>query len=378
MRRWAGGEAYEAEQRRLRELDTGAVQTDGGSQMYSGRPAVGVASERAAEGEHAPESGSGHDDGDQDAGADCSDGGDGREAPDQDIIDRVIVGLCAAHMEGGTQRAHDTLHVGDAIMEEEVGLHTDHQGSDTGARRCPVMEGGVHVHEEARLSPSWDAAGDMSLALIVRPRSSFYADDDHPGRRLDKRLGEGQGIFARGSSAGANVGDEGVADVGRSSVHTTTRILGLSNRQTRRQVVFPAPGAVEDRRRGLPYTSGEEGDLRIPAGVRRYGSISGLEAQIAAERQHLDELVQEQDRVAESETHGDEADTETESIDVVARRYRARRAAAVAAAPAAAGDPHTEPRHIERAAHGGGQSAPSGSRLGAARHGTRGRRSRRS
>ncbi|GBG79071.1 hypothetical protein CBR_g28786 [Chara braunii] len=45
---------------------------------------------------------------------------------------------------------------------------------------------------------------------------------------------------------------------------------------------FPGPGAVDDIRRGLPYTSGEEGDLYMPAGARRHGSLSALDAQIAA------------------------------------------------------------------------------------------------
>ncbi|GBG69534.1 hypothetical protein CBR_g4369 [Chara braunii] len=199
MPRWEGREAYESEQRRLRELETAAVRPGGGSPMESGGPTVGVAtlaSDHAVEGEHAPDNGGGTDgrpigdDGDQNTGDDRSDVGDEGEAADiGGFIDRVIVGICAGDMEGGTPGAHGTSQVGDVAMEE-AGLCTDRQGSDTGAGYSPVIEGVVGVDEEAQLSPTRDAAGDMSLALIVRPPSAFYADEGDRGRRLDERLGE--------------------------------------------------------------------------------------------------------------------------------------------------------------------------------------------
>ncbi|GBG81357.1 hypothetical protein CBR_g32030 [Chara braunii] len=197
--RWEGREAYESEQRRLRELETGAVRPGRGSQMESGGSVVGLAtlaSYRAVEGEHAPKSGGGTDGrpigdgGDQDAGDDSSDAGDEGEAADVGgFIDRVIVGLCAGDMEGGTPGAHGTSQVGDVVMEE-AGLRTDRQGSDTGAGHSPVMEGVVGVDEEAQLSPMRDTAGDMSLALIVRPPSFFYADEGNTGCQLDERMGK--------------------------------------------------------------------------------------------------------------------------------------------------------------------------------------------
>ncbi|GBG82702.1 hypothetical protein CBR_g36232 [Chara braunii] len=163
--------------------------------MDSGGPTVGVRSDSVVEGERGPESGGGTgggphgDDGNHDVGVHSSDDDDGGEARHQDIIDRVIVGLCAADMKGGMSGARGTSQMGDAVMEE-AGLCTDCQGSDASAGRSPVMEGGPHIDQEARSSPSEDAAGDMSLALIVRSPSAFYADEGRIGGRLDERLGE--------------------------------------------------------------------------------------------------------------------------------------------------------------------------------------------
>ncbi|GBG84512.1 hypothetical protein CBR_g38794 [Chara braunii] len=121
------------------------------------------------------------DDGDENAGLDSSDFGNIGEAPDKDTIDRVIVGVCTTDVEGGLQGVHDTSQMGDVVMEEEAGLRTDRERSDSGAIRSFVMKVGVHAREEARSAPPQDVEGDMSLVLIVRPPSTFYADDDHTG-----------------------------------------------------------------------------------------------------------------------------------------------------------------------------------------------------
>ncbi|GBG75040.1 hypothetical protein CBR_g19553 [Chara braunii] len=168
--------------------------------MPSGGPPVGVptgASDRAVEGEHAPEREGDSDgrpvgdDSDQDARDDSSDATHEGEATDVGgFIDRVIVGLCAGDMEGGTPGGHGTSQGGDAVMDEEPGLHTDRQGSDSGAGHSPVMEGVVDVDDEARLSLTQDVAGDMSLKLVVRTPLPVHADEGDRGRRFNERLGE--------------------------------------------------------------------------------------------------------------------------------------------------------------------------------------------
>ncbi|GBG67029.1 hypothetical protein CBR_g78808 [Chara braunii] len=302
----------------------GAEEAD--RRMVSGGPPVGVptgVSDRGVEGKHAPEREGGSDgqpvgdDDDQDVRDDSSDAGDDGEAANVGgFVNKVIVGLCAGDMEGGTPGGHGTLQGGDAVMEEESGLHT-------GVRAARVVQ---------------DTVLSWRVLSALTTRHGY---------------------------------------VGRPSVHTAARILGLSDRQTRRRV-FPAPGVVEDIRRGLPYTSGEEGDLYMPAGARRHPSISGLDAQIAADQRRFDELVRERDRLAETEAHGDDVDTKTEPIDVTVQRDRARRAATAAAAATTIGDPRIETPRGERATHGRGQSAPPVTKSGTPHHGTGRRRNGRS
>ncbi|GBG84123.1 hypothetical protein CBR_g37998 [Chara braunii] len=156
--------------------------------MDSGGPPVGVQSDRGVVGD--TEGRLHGDDGAEDAGVDSSQDGDGREVTGEDTIERVIVGLCAADVEGGLQGVHGTSQMGDVVVEEEAGFCTDRERNDSGAGHSPVMEGGVHVREEAWSSPPRDVEGDMSLALIVRPPSAFYADEGHTGCRMDERPGE--------------------------------------------------------------------------------------------------------------------------------------------------------------------------------------------
>ncbi|GBG74165.1 hypothetical protein CBR_g17878 [Chara braunii] len=313
MPRWEGREAYKAEQRRLRDLETGGARASGG-------PTLGVHIDSGVAGECGPESvggtgGQPHgDDVDRGEDSDSPNDGDRGEAAKEDLVERVIVGLRTTDMEGGMPGGRDTSLMGDVVMAEEVGLHTDRQGSDTRAGRSPVMEEGVDADEEAQSSPpriqretcpscSFDVRGDEAATVF----GGGSTRDMHPPRppsvhssplykssgsraaisvasashgasgdgwssykrvtdRLRRDCERGQGFFARGSTAGADVGDASIADLRRPSVHTAARILGLPERQTRRLEVFPTPGAVDDRRRGLPYTSGKQGrDVTDPS-----------------------------------------------------------------------------------------------------------------
>ncbi|GBG91705.1 hypothetical protein CBR_g53519 [Chara braunii] len=106
------------------------------------------------------------DDNDRGTDSDSSDGGDRGEAAEENIVERVIIGVRMADMEGGMSGGRDTSLMGDAVMAEEVGLSTYCRGSDTDAGHSPVMEVGVDADKEARSSPLRDIAGDMPLTLL--------------------------------------------------------------------------------------------------------------------------------------------------------------------------------------------------------------------
>ncbi|GBG85218.1 hypothetical protein CBR_g39784 [Chara braunii] len=273
---------------------------------------------------------------------------------------------------------HTVVISADVVVEEEAGLRTDRAVGESFPRHSPVMEGEVHIGDEDQLSPPRDVEGDISLALIVRPPSTFYTDDGITGCRMDDRPG---------GSTTTVLDPEELERTKMEDPYNHTSRRSDPRRPTDGFVSpprwFSRPQArlmidVED----CLCTSGEEGDLHVPAGARRHGSLSGLDNQIAAERQRLDDLVRERDGLAETEGHRDEADTATKPIDVVGQRERARRAAAAAAARAATtasvGHPDDAPRHEERVTRRRGESAPFASGSDASHHETRARRSGRS
>ncbi|GBG76349.1 hypothetical protein CBR_g22096 [Chara braunii] len=184
---------------------------------------------------------------------------------------------------------------------------------------------------------------------------------------LRRDYDRGQGLFAHGPSREGGPAS-GASDVGRPSVHTTGRILGLDRLRTRTTEpgdVHLARSAMEDRRQGLPYTSGED-DLHMPQGSRRHGSINDIDAEIAVEERRLAELIRERERRSETKAQAEEADTETEPIKKAVRRERHRRAAAAAGS-------HLAPVGRDRAPQGRGQSGQRGAwpgRGSGARHGT--------
>ncbi|GBG71795.1 hypothetical protein CBR_g9204 [Chara braunii] len=181
----------------------------------------------------------------------------------------------------------------------------------------------------------------------------------------------GRGLFARGPS-GEGDPAAGASEVGRPSVHTAGHILGLDRvetRRTERLEVYPARSAIDDRRQGLPYTSGEE-DLHMPQGSRRHGSIRDLDAEIAADQQRLADLIPERERRLETEAQAEEADTEIEPIDTTMRRERHRRVASAAGS-------HLAPVGREGAPHDRGRGGRRGALAGrgsATRHSTHTRR----
>ncbi|GBG74168.1 hypothetical protein CBR_g17882 [Chara braunii] len=408
MPRWAGREAYEAEQRRQRELETigagspssvGPLPTSDTMQApsHAGRVGADTCGLDAGDGGLADVRYEGGDVGGletvgADSRAESSDDGEECEAAEA-IVHGVVVGICAAGTDGGIHGGEEEMGDEGSVPLDDDATQIEEEGATVHAgRNAPSVrdgETGGHVEEDR-------AAVDMSLAIIVRPplvRDVETGGHVHSGRPVSfsaggysgemprwdggepgectptplrpeqlERLGtedpfpftsgqssppawapvtprrvtdslrrdydRGQGLFARGPS-GEGGPAAGANEAGRPSVHTAGRILGLDRvgtRRTERMVQHSTRSAMEDRRQGVSYTSGED-DLHMPQGSRHHGSSIDLDLQIAAEEQWLAELIRERERRSETEAQAEEADTETEPIETAACRERHRRAA---------------------------------------------------
>ncbi|GBG77853.1 hypothetical protein CBR_g25784 [Chara braunii] len=329
--------------------------------------------------------------------------------PQEELVDEGSVPLPQEELvdEGSVLLSQEELDEGDlALPEEELvdegsvplegsvpfeafvdgATEDDEEGVAVDAgHSAPFAQDGVtggHVEEEG-------AAIDMSLAIIVRPPTINRPNLAHDKptnlggilggwsscRRvtdiLRRDYDRGRGLFARGP-LGEGDPAAGASKAGRPSVHTGGRILGLDRvetRRTKRLEVYLARSAIDDRRQGLLYTSGEE-DLHMPQGSRHHGSIRDLDAEVAADQQRLADLIRERERRSETEAQAEEADTKTEPIDTAMRTERHRRVASAAGSHLA---------HVGRqgAPRSRGQSGQRGALVGrgsAARHSTHTRR----
>ncbi|GBG66853.1 hypothetical protein CBR_g70730 [Chara braunii] len=369
MPRWEGREAYEAERPRKRELETigagppssiGCMPTFDTMQPPSGpSDVVGGGADTcgldAGGGGQADVPCEGGPIGvvetvGADTGVESSD--DGEEcAAAEAIVDDIVIGICAAGTDGGTHGGEEGMVDEGSVplLEEEL--------VDEGSLRLPPIGG----RGSGRGSSSSHRGG------VLGGWSSCRRVTDSLRRDYDR----GRGLFARGAS-GEGDPAAGASEAGRPSVHTAGRVLGLDRvetRRTERLKVYPARSAIDDKRQGLPYTSGEE-DLHMPQGSRHHGSIRDLDTEIVVDQQRLADLIRERERRSETEAQAEEADTETEPIDTAMRRERHRRVASAAGS-------HVAPVGREGAPHGRGRIGQRGALAGrrsAARHSTHTRR----